>query len=242
MKITAIGADVSNNDVFCSDSLIENIEKDIYKLKELGAHSAALTNITGDDVVISAFVEDKLLKTINQGIIDILKKNAEDIGDIAGISETPENAGEGISYGEAKIRQDRYPDAIIIAFDTYGGEPFVEDVANSAIEAATGMKGLSDISNKIGENYKKKIPGVGYVSKETDDPIVVATVEDIESVGVIASSMIGAACGNKNTHLVERGSPSYVIPGSVIFSATAFMNGNVIDLAIPFQERTRILR
>lgn len=242
MKITAIGADISNNDVSCSDSLIKNIEKDIHKLKELGAHSGALTNITGDDVVISAFVEDNLLETVNKGIVDILTNNAEDIGDIAGIGESPETAGEGISYAEASIRQDRYPDAVIIAFDTYGGEPFVGDVANSCLEAATGMNGLTDISNKIGENYNKKIPGVGYVSYDTDDPVVVATVEDMESVGIIASAMIGAACGNKNTYLVERGSPSYVIPGSVIFSATAFMNGNVIDLAIPFQERTRILK
>ena len=77
---------------------------------------------------------------------------------------------------------------------------------------------------------------------ETDDPVVVATVENIESVGVIASAMIGAALGNKNTYLVERGTTCNVLPGSVIFSATAFMNGNVIDLAVPFQNKTRILR
>jgi hypothetical protein len=83
---------------------------------------------------------------------------------------------------------------------------------------------------------------VGYVSSETDDPVVVATVENIESVGVIAGAMIGAALGNKNTYLVERGTTCNVLPGSVIFSATAFMNGNVIDLAVPFQNKTRILR
>ena len=55
MKITSIGADISKNDVSCSNSLINNIEENIYKLKALGAHSAGLTNVTGDDVVISAF-------------------------------------------------------------------------------------------------------------------------------------------------------------------------------------------
>lgn len=240
MKITAIGADISKNDVSCSYSLINNIENDIHQLIKAGAHSAALTNITGDDIVISAFVEDNLLEKINQEIVNILRKNAEDIGDVAGISDNPETAGEGISYGEANIRQDRYPDAIIVAFDTYGGESFVENVANSCIDAATGMSGLTDICDKIGG--QKKIPGVGYVSSETDDPIVVASVEDIESVGVIAGAMIGAACGNKNTYLVERGTPCNVIPGSVIFSVSAFMNGNVIDLSIPFQERSRILK
>ena len=241
MKVTAIGADISINDVSCSKSLIEGIEKDIPKLIGLGASHAALTNITGDDVVISAFTENDLVETVNQGIVNILKNNAEDIGDIAGIAEDIESAGEGISYGEAEIRQDRYPDAIILAFDTYGGEGFVENVANSAINAAKGMDGLTDISETL-NNKTKKIPGVGYVSNETDDPIVVASIEDLESVGPISSAMIGASLGNKNVYLVERNTPCNVIPGSVIVSATAFMNGNVIDLAIPFQNRMQILR
>lgn len=240
MKITAIGADISINDVSCSYSLTNNIKKDIPRLVEAGAHSAALTNITGDDVVISAFVEDNLLEEVNQEIIGILKDNAEDIGDLRGISNNPESAGEGISHAEANIRQDRYPDAVIIAFDTYGGEPFVEDVANSCIDAATNITGLTDVCDKIGDGGK--IPGVGYVSNETDDPVVVATIENIDAVGIVAGAMIGAACGNKNTYLVERGTPCNVIPGSVIFSATAFMNGNVIDLAVPFQQRSRILK
>ena len=98
MKVVAIGADISNNDVSVSDSLVENIEKDIPKLLELGAKKAALTNITGDDVVITAFVEDELLETVNAGIVEILRNNAEDLGDVAGISNDPDNAGEGISY------------------------------------------------------------------------------------------------------------------------------------------------
>lgn len=241
LKITAIGADISRNDVSCSNTLVENIESDLYKLKALGARDAALTNVTGDDVVVSAFVEDDLLESVNEGIVNILKDNAENLGDLSGISQSPDTAGEGISYAEASIRQDRYPDAIVLGFDTYGGESFVGDAANSAIEAAKGMKNMTDVSDLI-EPKSKKIPGVGYVSPETDDPVVVATVENIESVGVIAGAMIGAALGNKNVYLVKRGTNCNVLPGSVIFSATAFMNGNVIDLAVPFENKTRILR
>lgn len=241
MKITAIGADISKNDVSCSTKLVETIEKNLYKVKEIGARNVALTNVTGDDVVISAFVEDDLLEPINEGIVNILKLSAEDFGDLSGISQNPEEAGEGISYAEANIRPDRYPDAIVLGFDTYGGEPFVADVANSTIEAAESMKNCTDVSDYI-EAKTRKIPGVGYVSPETDDPVVVATVEDIESIGVIAGAMIGAALGNKNTYLVKRGTTCNVLPGSVIFSATAFMNGNVIDLAVPFENKTRILR
>ena len=241
LKITAIGADISRNDVSCSAELVETIEKNLHTVKELGARDVALTNVTGDDVVISAFVEDDLLEPINEGIVNVLKLSAENLGDLSGISQTPEDAGEGVSYAQANIRQDRYPDAIVLGFDTYGGEPFVGDVANSAIDAAKGMKNLTDVSDYI-EPKTREIPGVGYVSPETDDPVVVATVEDIESVGVIASAMIGAALGNKNTYLVKRGTTCNVLPGSVIFSATAFMNGNVIDLAVPFENKTRILR
>ena len=241
MKITAIGADISSNDVSCSTMLVETIEKNLHKVKELGARDVVLSNVTGDDVVVSAFVEDDLLEIINEGIVNVLKESAENLGDLSGISSTPEGAGEGISYAEANIRQDRYPDAIVLGFDTYGGEPFVADVANSAIDAAKGMKNLTDVSDYI-EPKLKKIPGVGYVSPETDDPVVVATVENIESVGVIASAMIGAALGNKTVYLVKRGTNCNVLPGSVIFSATAVMNGNIIDLAVPFENKTRILR
>ncbi|WP_462315945.1 hypothetical protein [Methanobrevibacter sp.] len=241
MKVTAIGADISKNDVSCSSKLVETIEKNLQSVIDLGARNAELTNVTGDDVVVTAFVEDDLLEEVNEGLVNVLKMSAENLGDLSGISDSPEGAGEGISYAEASIRKDFYPDAIVLGFDTYGGEPFVADVANSAIEAAKGMKNCTDVSDYI-EAKTRKIPGVGYVSSETDDPVVVATVENIESVGVIAGAMIGAALGNKNVYLVKRGTTCNVLPGSVIFSATAFMNGNVIDLAVPFENKTRILR
>lgn len=241
MKITAIGADISKNDVSCSAKLVETIENNLYKVIELGARDVALTNVTGDDVVISAFVEDDLLEPINEGIVNVLKESAENLGDLSGISQNPDDAGEGISYAQASIRPDRFPDAIVLGFDTYGGEPFVGEVANSAIAAAKGMKNVTDVSDYI-EPKIREIPGVGYVSPETDDPVVVATIENIESIGIVAGAMIGAALGCKNTYLVKRGTTCNVLPGSVIFSATAFMNGNVIDLAVPFENKTRILR
>ncbi|MDR2623397.1 MAG: hypothetical protein LBC39_02325 [Methanobrevibacter sp.] len=241
MKAIAIGADISSNDVSVSKTLIKNIENNLYRIKDLGAEKVGLTNITGDDIVISAFVEDDLVEDINNRIFNVLKDCAEDIGDLKGISKNKEEAGEGISYAEAKIKQGRYPDAVILAFDTYSGENFVGNVANSAIEAAIGMDGLSDISQKI-KNETKEIPGLGFVSEETDDPVIVATVEDMESVGTIVGAMVGAALGNKNVYLVKRGTPSYIIPGSVILSVSAFLNGNIMDLAVPFHERTRILR
>jgi len=239
VKLTAIGADISINDVSCSCSLIQNIEKDISQLVDMGAYKAALTNITGDDVVISAFVDDDKLESVNSGIINILRKNAESLGDIEGISDVPDSAGEGISYAEAKIREDRFPDAVIVAFDTYGGEEIVGKVADSVIKAAKGMDDVTDIG---GGEVKEilEIPGVGYVSNKTDDPVVVATIEDIESVGTVAGAMIGAAIGNQHVRLVKRGTPSYVIPRGIIMSVTAFMNGNVIDLAVPLSERMRI--
>ena len=215
MKVVAIGADISSNDVSVSDSLVKNIEKDIPKLLELGARKAALTNVTGDDVVITAFVEDNLLETVNAGIVEILRNNAEDLGDVAGISEDPNKGGEGVSYAEANLEDGEYQDAIIMAFDTYGGEPFVADVANSVIEAASGMKAVTGVSDRIGE--RTDIPGVGYVSPDdTDDPVVVVSVN-------------------------ERHTSCNVLPGSVLVSVTALMNGNMIDLSIPFENKTRIL-
>ncbi len=239
MKLTSIGADVSCNDVSCSKNMITNIERDIHEIVDAGAFKAALTNVTGDDVVISAFVDDNMLETVNKAIVDVLSKNAEDIGDLAGISDTPQGAGEGISYAEANIRQDRYPDGVILAFDTYGGEPFVKNVVKSSMDAARSMDHVTDIGG--GNQGTIEIPGVGFVSDETDDPVVVATIEDIEAVGVVAGAMVGAALGNKNVYLVKRGTPSYVIPGSVIVSVSAFMNGNVMDLSVPLAQRMRIL-
>jgi hypothetical protein len=109
------------------------------------------------------------------------------------------------------------------------------------MKAAEGLDGVTDIGGGSVDGIKK-IPGVGYVSDMTDDPVVAVTIEDLESIGVVAGAMVGAALGNKNVYLVKRGSPSYVIPGSVILSVSAYMNGNVMDLAGPLSQRMKILK
>lgn len=53
-----------------------------------------MTNVTGDDVVISAFVEDELLEPINEGIVDVLKISAENLGIYPNLKQS-EDAGEG---------------------------------------------------------------------------------------------------------------------------------------------------
>ncbi len=241
MKLTVFGADISSNDVSCSQSLINNIKKDIPKLKDIGAYKAALTNVTGDDLVIAAYVEDDLLEDVNRAIIQIMKDNAESLGDLEGISEDKKNAGEGVSYALADLDLDIYPDSVILHFDTYGGEPFVEDVANAAISAARSMDGVFDICKPVTGEIRE-IPGVGYVSNETDDPVICATVNGLESVGTVSFAMIASALAHSNTYLVKSQTPCNVVPGSVILSASAFMNGNVLDLAVPFENKTRILR
>ncbi len=242
MKMLCHGIDISDNDVSCSESLIDNVESSLYKIKEAGASHALLSNITGDDIVISAVVEDDLLvESVNQAIFSVLKENALGFDDLNGVGLKREDAGEGISYVELDLNEDFYPDAVIVAFDTYCGEYFVDDVALSAVEAARGMKDVYNVSSSV-SNSIVHIPGVGYVSNQTDDPVIVANVTNVEQVGVVAGAMIGAVLGNKNTYLVKRHTPINVVPGSVIFSVTAIMNGNPIDLAEAFSYRSRVMK
>ncbi len=242
MKMLCHGIDISDNDVSCDDSLIHDIEDDLYKIKDAGAIHALLSNITGDDIVISAVIDDdSLVETVNQSIFQVFKDNARGFDDLNGVSLKRENAGEGISYVELDLNPDFYPDAIVISFDTYCGEYFVENVARSAVEAACGMSDVYNVSSSI-VNSITHIPGVGYVSNLTDDPVVVANVTNVEQVGVVAGAMIGAILGNKNTFLVKKHTPINIIPGSVIFSVSAIMNGNIIDLAEYYDYRSRILK
>ena len=85
MKVVAIGADISSNDVSVSQSLVENIEKDIPKLLDLGAKKAALTNITGDatiDILVIGALDP------SEGVAIMLSPEAADaigIDEIIGI-------------------------------------------------------------------------------------------------------------------------------------------------------------
>jgi hypothetical protein len=242
MKVLCHGIDISDNDVSCSNTLINNIETNLYRIKDAGATHALLSNITGDDIVISAVIEDdSLIETVNKTIFDVFNENALGFDDLNGVGKKREDAGEGISYVELELHPDFYPDIIVVSFDTYCGEDFVEKVANSAVEAATGIKGVHSVASSIVKSVTH-IPGVGYVSSQTDDPVVVANVINTEQIGVVAGAMIGAILGNKNTYLVKKHTPINVIPGSVIFSITAVMNGNPIDLAEYFDYRCTIIK
>lgn len=239
MKMVSFGVDISDNDISCCDALIKNIEKSLYKIEEHAIFSR-LSNITGDDIVITTVLEDDKLELVNKTIHDVLKENALGFDDLNGVGKTPEDAGEGISYGIIDLDPAYYPDAIIIGFDTYCGESFVDKVAKSAMDAARGMDAVGCVGGGCIKDVQH-IPGVGYVSSQTDDPVVLASVQNVEQVGVVAGAMVGAILGNKNTYLVKRHTPANVIPGSVICSVTALMNRNVIDLARPLTYRMRIL-
>lgn len=240
MKMVCFGIDISDNDISCSDELISDVESSLHEIEDAGAKFARLSNITGDDIVITAVLEDEYLTSVNKSIFNVLKENARGFDDLNGVGKTPEEAGEGISYACVDMNKKYYPDAVIIGFDTYCGETFVDKVARSAYNAACEMESVGDICCSSVSNTLE-IPGVGYVSSQTDDPVIVASVENVEQIGVVAGCMIGAILGNKNTYLVKRHTPANVIPGSVICSVTAIMNSNVMDLAQPLAYRMRIL-
>lgn len=241
MKVVCHGIDISDNDVSCSSKLVSSVEDSLDSIRKAGAGHVLLSNVTGDDIVITATVDDdSLVDNVNSAIFECFKKNALGFDDLNGVGRKREDAGEGISYVEMDLNPSFYPDVIVISFDTYCGEHFVGDVARSAVEAASGMKSVYDVKSSV-VNGVSHIPGVGYVSSLTDDPVVVASVNNVEDVGIVAGAMIGAVLGNKNTYLVKRGTPINVIPGSVIFSVTAVMNGNPIDLAESFSFRSRII-
>ena len=235
---TSIGADISYNDVYCSENLIGKIGDNLHIVKS--AEHVNLTNITGDDVCITALCKEENLEKTNQEIIQVLENSAEDYGDLEGVKNEKVDAGEGVSYACIPVKDGFIPDCIVMHFDTYGGEGFVYDVAEAVLSAASGMSGVTSVSNlNVEETF---ISGVGYSGEGTDDPVVLVGVNDLESVGVVASAMVGAALGCKNTYFVNYGANCDVMPGSVIFSVSLYLNGNIIDFSVPFENRAKILK
>ncbi len=240
--MVSFGIDISDNDVSCSDTLISNVKKDLKKVDEAGATFTRLSNITGDDIVITAFIkEDKYLKSVNYAIYTILKDNAEGFDDLNGVSENPELASEGISYAETDLEDEFFPDAIIVAFDTYCGEDFVDELVELVLTVVDGMEDVGKYASSLVEDTKL-IPGVGYVSDLTDDPVIIIPVYDVEKVGLIAGAITGLLVAHSNTYLVEHHTPANVLPHSVIFTITALMNGNIIDLSKPLAHKMKILK
>ena len=241
MKMICMGLDISDNDISCSNLDIKKIDESLSRLVDENIIFSKITNITGDDIVVTTIInDDNTLEVVNKKVYDILYKHALGFDDLDGVSANIECAGEGISYAQIDLNPKFYPDAIVVAFDTYCGESFVSDVALKATKAAQGMDNVGCISCSV-VNDIKEIPGVGYVSSHTDDPVIVASVENTEDVGVVAGAMIGAILGCKNTYLVSKATDCNVVPGSAIFTVSAIMNCNIIDLSSAFIYRCRLL-
>ena len=236
-----MGIDISDNDISCSEEIVDNVDNALAKLVDENTIFSKVSNVTGDDIAVTTIInDDSILEDCNKMIYDILYDNALGFDDLNGVSKDKKDAGEGISYAEIDLNPDFYPDGIVVAFDTYCGESFVSDVAKKATKAALGMDNVGDISCSVVDEVKE-IPGVGFVSSSTDDPVIIASIENTSDVGVVAGSIIGAVLGYQNTYLVSRNTPCNVIPGSVIFSVSAIMNCNIIDLSHSFVHRCRLL-
>jgi hypothetical protein len=235
--ISAIGVDVSSNDVSTNPKVNERVDYEIKReLSKIGV-KAALTNVTGDDIVITSLVPENLIEETNKIIINILKKYAESFDDLNGISENPEDAGEGISYAIAKVGS-KYGDALIVSFDTYGGESIVNEMALFVEEI--GKKFGYDASSSV-SNKPKKIHGVGYVGVSTDDPVVVITFKELRELPKLAGMVFGGLLGFDRVYFVRRGTPTNILPPGVIYTMSAFLNGNVIDLYDGIKRRFNII-
>ncbi|MBW9221705.1 hypothetical protein KKP97_01465 [Methanothermococcus sp. SCGC AD-155-C09] len=225
MYITSIGIDISSNDVRTSSNIIKKINKELPLVVPNGIKSV-LSNITGDDIVITSLVPEELIKENNASILSLLKKHAEGFDDLNGISKNPKEARAGISYAMAKAGSN-YGDSIIVSFDTYGGEDIVNEMALFVEDI--GKKYGFDVSSSVSE-YPKKIPGVGYSGIDTDDPVVVITFKELKDLPKLAGLIFGGLLGFNNLYFVKCGSATDILPPGVIYTMSAFLNGNIIDL------------
>ncbi|HIQ39469.1 MAG TPA: hypothetical protein EYH53_05625, partial [Methanothermococcus okinawensis] len=186
MYIVSIGVDISSTDVDVDLTVIEKISRELPLILPKGVKSA-ISNITGDDIVITSFTPEELIGEVNRSVVTLLRKHAEGFKDLNGVSDNPEEAKEGISYAVAKAGSP-YGDSIIVSFDTYGGEDVVNEMALFVEDI--GRKYGYDVGVSVSEN-PKKIPGVGYTGKETDDPVVVITFEDLQDLPKLAGLIFG---------------------------------------------------
>ncbi|XRP97456.1 hypothetical protein ACO3UB_02775 [Methanocaldococcus sp. 16A] len=224
--IVSIGVDISDNDVKTNPKVNELVNKEVKeRLSKLGI-KACVSNITGDDIVITSFVPKDLIEENNKIIFEILNKYAEGFDDLNGISKEKDKAGEGLSYAIAEAKSE-YGDAIIVAFDTYGGESFVDEMALFVKEI--GEKFGYNVGCSV-SNEAVKIPGVGYTGAESDDPVVVITVEELDDIKKLAGLIYGGLLSFNDLYFVKNGEGADIIPPGVIYTMSAFLNGNVIDL------------
>ena len=225
MYVVSIGVDIFNNDIKANKKLVEYIDKELRKLKKINIISR-VSNITGDDIVITSLVPDGLIEENNKRVFEILYKYAESFDDLNGVAKNKEDAKEGVSYAMAKAYS-KYGDAIIVAFDTYGGEDIVNEMALFVEEIGKKLGYSADSSVSKG---CKEIPGVGYSGEETDDPVVVITVKELKDVKRLSYLIYGALLSFENLKFVKNGSEINIVPPGVIYTMSAFLNGNIIDL------------
>ena len=233
--IISIGVDISDNDVKTNPKVNELVNREVKeRLSKLGIKSC-ISNITGDDIVITSFVPENLIEENNRIIFEILNKYAEGFDDLRGISKDKDKAGEGLSYAIAESASE-YGDALIIAFDTYGGESFVDEMALFVKEI--GEKFGYDVGCSV-SNEPIKIPGIGYTGAESDDPVVVITVKELEDIPKLACLIYGGLFSFDKLCFVKNGEEINIIPPGVIYTMSAFLNGNVIDLYEGIRKRIK---
>jgi len=236
--ITSISIDISYDDVKTNPIVNSKIERELQNInnKNKGVKST-ISNITGDDIVITSFVPENLIKETNKNILKILKKYAEGFDDLNGLSDSPNSAGESISYATAKVGSD-YGDALIISFDTYGGEDIVNEMALFVKDI--GEKYGFDVGCSIYDK-PKNIEGIGYSGVSTDDPVVIITFKELKELPKLAGMIFGGLLGFDNLYFVKRGTATNILPPGVIYTMSAFLNGNVIDLYDGIKRRYNLL-
>ena len=223
--ILSIGVDISSTDVDVDPDITEKISRELPLILPQGV-KAAISNITGDDIVITSFTPEELIEEVNRSVVNLLKKHARGFEDLDGVSKKPEEAKEGISYAVAKAGSP-YGDSIVVSFDTYGGEDVVNEMA--LLVEDIGRRYGYDVGVSVSEG-PKEIPGVGYTGRETDDPVVVITFKELGDLPRLAGLIFGGLLSFDNLYFVRSGSPVEIVPPGVIYTMSAFLNGNVIDL------------
>ncbi|WP_456416421.1 hypothetical protein [Methanocaldococcus sp.] len=233
--IISIGVDISNNDVRTNPKINELVNREVKeRLSKLGI-KACISNITGDDIVITSFVPEDLIEENNRIIFEILNKYAEGFDDLNGISKDKDKAGEGLSYAVAESISE-YGDAVIVSFDTYGGESFVNDMALFVREI--GEKFGYDVGCSV-SNEPVEIPGIGYTGSESDDPVVVITVNELKEISKISGLIYGGLLSFDKLYFVKNGEGVDILPPGVIYTMSAFLNGNIIDLYEGIKKRVK---
>ncbi len=223
LRAVSFSADISDSDVRVPRPLLKRVARDLKHVENEfeGVLYARLGPVCGDDLSVVYVVEEDHLEDVNSAVFDIFRRYGGE--DVAGVSDDPENAGEGPSYAEARCPESEYQDLVVALFDTYAGENRVQEIAELCDAALDPLCYDHDVSGP-----GKHIPGVGYVGEDTDDPTVIATTSSLDQVGPCVGCLVGVGKG-AGAVPVRRCSRADVLPGTVMVSVVAVLNGNVVD-------------